>query len=222
MTSGTNKFNNGHWEYHRELDPSTHQGFVYLIINEETTRAYIGKKKYFSILTLPPLKGKKRKRKQFKEMPWRDYTGSSAELNEDISTLGKDKFRFLVLDECKTQAELTYTETNLQHTMNVLTDVLPDGTRKYYNKAIGAIKFLPPTIVSEKTREKLRQAAYNLPTDTCPHCGFTCDIANLARWHGDNCKDNPNGNSDTSSGSAASTGQQVGGDSKEQQEAPSG
>lgn len=214
-------FNNGHWEYHRELNPSTHQGFVYLIINNETTRAYIGKKKYFSITTLPPLKGKKRKRKKFTEMRWRDYTGSSAELNEDIEKLGKDKFSFLVLDECKTQGELTYTETNLQHTMNVLTDVLPDGSRKYYNKAIGAIKFLPPTIVSEKTREKLRQAAYNLPTDTCPHCGYTCDIANLARWHGDNCKDNPNADDNSSSGSGASATQQAGQTDSELQETSS-
>lgn len=197
MTAGKN---NGHWEFERDLKPEENQGFVYLIINTETTRAYIGKKKYFSITTLPPLKGYKRKRKKFTEMPWRSYTGSSAELNEDIEKLGKDKFKFIVLAECKSQAELTYTETNLQHTMNVLTDVLPDNTRKYYNKAIGAIKFLPPTIVSEKTREKLRQAAYNLPKGTCEHCNFTCDIANLAKWHNDNCKDNPDGNSNIGSG----------------------
>lgn len=222
MTSGTTKFNNGHWQYHKELEPTSNQGFVYLIVNNETTRAYIGKKKYFSITTLPPLKGYKRKRKKFTEMPWRDYTGSSAELNEDIDKLGKDKFSFIVLEECKTQAELTYTETNLQHTMNVLTDVLMDGTRKYYNKAIGAIKFLPPTIVSEKTREKLRQAAYNLPTDTCTHCGFTCDIANLARWHGDKCRDNPDADCNKSSGTGAGDTQQAGEADTQQQEAPSG
>jgi len=196
MTVGKN---NGHWEFERDLKPSENQGFVYLIINKDTTRAYIGKKKFFSITTLPALKGYKRKRKKYTEMPWRSYTGSSTELNEDIEKLGKDKFRFLVLAECKSQAELTYTETNLQHTMNVLTDVLPDNSRKYYNKAIGAIKFLPPTVVSEKTREKLRQAAYNLPKGTCSHCGFTCDIANLAKWHNDNCKDKPDENSNTSS-----------------------
>jgi len=180
---------NGHWEFSRPLDSGNFQGFVYLIINKETTRAYIGKKKYFSVLTLPPLKGYKRKRKKFVEMKWREYTGSSAELNEDIEKLGKDKFQFIVLEECKTQGELTYTETNLQHTQNVLTDVLADGTRKFYNKAIGAIKFLPPTIVSQKTRDKLRKAAYNLPRETCKHCGLECDIANHTRWHGDNCKD---------------------------------
>lgn len=181
--------NNGHWIYDSEMSPQSYQGFVYLIINNETQRAYIGKKKYFSILTLPPLKGKKRNRKQFKEMNWRDYTGSSSDLNEDIKKYGKDKFSFIVLCECKTQAELTYTETKLQYDMNVLTDVLPDNTRKFYNKAIGAVKFLPPTVVAQSTREKLRQKAYNLPRGTCPHCQYSCDIANLARWHSDNCRD---------------------------------
>lgn len=182
---------NGHWEFEREMDPKNYQGFVYLIINKDTGRCYIGKKKYFSITTLPPLKGYKRKRKKFTEMKWRDYTGSSAELNEDIDKIGKDKFSFIVLAECHTQAELTYTETQLQHQFNVLTDVLPDGNRKYYNKAIGAIKFLPPVVVAESTREKLRKKAYDLPRGTCVHCGYTCDVANLTRWHNDNCRDKP-------------------------------
>lgn len=185
------QFDNGHWEFEREMMPSKYQGFIYLIINNKTKRSYIGKKKYFSVTTLPPLKGYKRKRKQFKEMAWRDYTGSSKDLNADIEALGKDSFSFIVLCECETQAELTYTETKLQMDFNVLTDVGEDGERKYYNKAIGAIKFIPPRVVAESTREKLRQRAYDLPKGTCPHCGFTCDVANLTRWHGDNCRDKP-------------------------------
>jgi len=184
--------NNGHWEFEREMSPKTHQGFVYLIINKLTQRVYIGKKRYFSVTTLPPLKGKKRNRKQFKEMAWRSYTGSSTELNENIEKLGKSNFSFICLCECETQAELTYTETKLQFDMNVLTDVMPCGERKYYNKAIGAIKFLPPKVVAESTRNKLREKAYLLPRGTCTHCGYTCDIANLARWHEDNCRDKPN------------------------------
>jgi len=180
---------NGHWEFDREMNPSKYQGFVYLIMNNETQRAYIGKKKYFSVLTLPPLKGYKRNRKQFKEMKWREYTGSSADLNADIEKLGKDKFSFICLCEAETQAELTYTETKLQFDFNVLTDVLPDGERKYYNKAIGAIKFLPPKVVAESTRKKLSEKAYNQARGTCPHCGFVCDVANLTRWHNDNCRD---------------------------------
>lgn len=183
---------NGHWEYDKEMDPSKYQGFVYLIINNKTQRSYIGKKKYFSVITLPPLKGKKRNRKQFKEMAWREYTGSSKDLNDDINKYGKDNFSFICLIETETQAELTYTETKLQMDFNVLTDVGEDGERKFYNKAIGAIKFIPPKVVAESTKKKLREKAYLLPRGTCPHCGYTCDIANLARWHGDNCRDKQN------------------------------
>lgn len=180
---------NGHWQFSKQMSPESYQGFIYLIINKKTKRSYIGKKRYFSVLTLPPLKGKKRNRKVFKEMAWRTYTGSSAELNEDITKEGLDNFDLIVLCECKTQAELTYTETKLQYDMNVLTDVLPDNTRKFYNKAIGAVKFLPPTVVAQSTRDLLRQKAYDLPRDNCVHCGYNCDIANLARWHNDNCRD---------------------------------
>ena len=71
---------------------------------------------------------------------------------------------------------------------------------KFYNKAIGAIKFLPPTIVAQSTKKKLRKAAYNLPKGTCKHCNYTCDVANLERWHNDNCKDkNDKPNNDKSS-----------------------
>lgn len=183
------QFDNGHWTFEKQMTPEKHQGFVYLIMNNETKRAYIGKKRYFSVTTLPPLKGYKRNRKKFTEMAWRSYTGSSTDLNADIDTLGKDKFDFIVLCECETQAELTYTETKLQFDMDVLTEVLPDGNRKYYNKAIGAIKFLPPKVVAESTRNKLRKRAYDLPRLPCAHCGFVCDVANLTRWHNDNCRD---------------------------------
>lgn len=27
-----------------------------------------------------------------------------------------------------------------------------------------------------------------MPTSTCPHCGLTGNVANISRWHGDNCK----------------------------------
>ena len=30
-------------------------------------------------------------------------------------------------------------------------------------------------------------------TNTCEHCGITCTLGNFTRWHGDNCKEKPNG-----------------------------
>ena len=47
-------------------------GFVYLITNTKTTKAYVGCKQYFSM-------GKKKKKHK-----WEIYTGSSKYLNADI------------------------------------------------------------------------------------------------------------------------------------------
>lgn len=123
----------GHWEYDGTLDPEANFGFVYLIHNLKTGRKYIGKKQYYSY----------KKNKKFKEMDWRGYTGSSKELNLDIETFGKGSFQFLILKECKTRGGLTYIEANMQHKLDALTERLEDGTRVYYNKQIGAIRYVP-------------------------------------------------------------------------------
>ena len=52
-------------------------GFVYIITNLETNMKYVGKKLFTSKRTLPPLKGKTRKRKVVKESDWMEYYGSS-------------------------------------------------------------------------------------------------------------------------------------------------
>ena len=52
-------------------------GFVYMVTDKETGMKYIGKKGFFSKVTKPPLKGKKRKRRSLKESDWKKYCGSS-------------------------------------------------------------------------------------------------------------------------------------------------
>lgn len=52
-------------------------GFVYMIINNDTTEYYIGRKNLYSERTLPPLKGQKRKRKVTKESNWVSYKSSN-------------------------------------------------------------------------------------------------------------------------------------------------
>jgi hypothetical protein len=171
------------------MDPAKYHGFIYLVSNTKTGRVYIGKKHYWSVTTLPPLKGYKRKRKKVTEMNWREYTSSSQELNDDIEELGKEHFEFTCILECRTKGEMTYAEANLQHTMDVLTEKMEDGvTNRFYNKQIGSIKFIPQFPVREETREKLRKRAYELPKIECEHCGIICDKPNWHRWHGDNCK----------------------------------
>ncbi len=93
-------------------------GFVYKIINKKTGEYYIGKKNFFSKRTLPPLKGKKRKRRVTKEMKWQSYRSS----NDDVKKWKEEDIELKILRFCKTKKGLTYYEMKQQ----ILHDVLND------------------------------------------------------------------------------------------------
>lgn len=126
------KTTNAHHWVGRKPDPSKYFGFIYLITCKVTGRMYIGKKQYHIW----------HKRKIAKENNWHYYTGSSKDLNYDIKSMGKESFEFKILKNFNTRGGLSYGEVNLQHKKDVLTTAHPDG-RLYYNKAIGAIRFIP-------------------------------------------------------------------------------
>lgn len=77
------------WLYYNEINhqmidinsiddmPNEVVGFVYKIYNQETREFYIGKKILLHKRTLPPLKGKKRRRVKHVESNWKKYMGSS-------------------------------------------------------------------------------------------------------------------------------------------------
>ena len=75
-----------------ETLPEGCEGFVYLITNLTNDRKYIGKKLAKFKTTKPPLKGRKNKRRGYKESDWKTYWGSSDNLLADVEKLGKDKF----------------------------------------------------------------------------------------------------------------------------------
>lgn len=121
------------WTYRGKIleeIPEGYIGFVYLITNLTNNRKYIGKKLAQFKKSRPPLKGKKLRRKYTVESDWRDYWGSSDRLNEDINTLGKDKFTREILYFCKSKAELSYLEAKEQFDRRVL------ETDDYYNGII--------------------------------------------------------------------------------------
>jgi hypothetical protein len=121
------------WTYKDKLIeelPEGYIGFVYLITNLTNNRKYIGKKLAQFKKSRPPLKGKKQRRKYTIESDWRDYWGSSDRLNEDVNTLGKDKFKREILYFCKSKAELSYLEAQEQFIRRVL------ETDEYYNGII--------------------------------------------------------------------------------------
>jgi hypothetical protein len=111
-------------------------GFVYIITNQLSGRKYIGKKlAKFSKTTVKTVKfknGNKRKRKIRSKIDsdWRDYYGSSPELQKDIEQLGAENFTREILYYCKSKAECSYIEAREQFARRVL------ESNDYYNGII--------------------------------------------------------------------------------------
>lgn len=125
------------------------EGFVYLIYNTTTDKSYIGRKSFFSRrkknltkkeLTLLVDKRAKKYKHVIAETKWQDYTGSNKDLNQDI----KDGHIIIkeILQLCKTKSEMTYYETKLQFTYEVL------ESDKFYNSNILG-KFYPKIFENE-------------------------------------------------------------------------
>lgn len=98
-------------------------GFVYMIIHHDTGQFYIGKKQFHNRIKRPPLKGKKRNRITFKESDWEKYWSSSEAIQTKVLLEGEEKFDRVILALCKTKIDLSYTEVEVQVTLNVLANV---------------------------------------------------------------------------------------------------
>ena len=134
------------WTYNGkqvETIDDEYEGFVYLITNTTTGQKYVGKKLAKFKTTKPPLKGRKNKRRGYKESDWRDYWGSSDRLNADVDKLGPENFTREILYMCKSRAEMSYIEAREQFDRRVL------ETDEYYNGIIN---------VRVGGSDKLRQA----------------------------------------------------------------
>ena len=124
------------WSYNGEEFTSEmiedNLGFVYIVTDKKTKMKYIGKKSFFSKVTKPPLKGKKRKRRSFKESDWKKYCGSSEAVKMLVEENGLDHFDREILYLCKSKGELNYMELREQIIREVL--LKPD---EYHNAFVG-------------------------------------------------------------------------------------
>lgn len=133
-----------HWLYNDELleeTPTNKVGFVYCITNIINDKRYIGKKVFISRRTLPPLAGKKRKRKIIKDSDWKTYTSSSKYIKNDIEEYGIENFKFEILEMFENRSSMNFAELKLQIFWNVLDEKLENGERAFYNENIDRVYY---------------------------------------------------------------------------------
>ena len=128
--------------------PEDCEAFVYLITNNTNDKKYVGKKLAKFKTTKPPLKGKKNKRRGYKESDWQTYWGSSDNLKEDVKALGEDKFTREILYFCPSRGVASYLEAREQFERKVL---LRDD---YYNGIIN-VRVGGSTILREGVKDSL-------------------------------------------------------------------
>ena len=121
------------WTYQGKIVeelPEDCEAFVYLITNTTNDRKYVGKKLAKFKKTRPPLKGRINKRRSKVESDWRDYWGSSDQLQEDVNQIGEDKFTREILYYCPSRGVASYFEAREQFERRVL------EKDEYYNGII--------------------------------------------------------------------------------------
>lgn len=158
----------GHWQTTLPFDDTNLPfGFIYRITNTSNGRVYFGKKQIKRVKKLKPLKGKKNKRHFDIESDWKTYTSSSNDINEDITTQGKDTFKFEIIKFCESKFELAYYEAKIQFDHDVL---LKEG---YYNGIINCrIGRAPDALLKKLAQEKNNSTIIN-------NAGTTTQIQSL-------------------------------------------
>lgn len=122
------------WYYNNKVfdeAPEEYQGFVYMITELSTNKKYIGKKFFWKPKVLPITKTRKRRVKTRVESDWKNYYGSSKELQLLVESNGETQYKREILKLCVTKGECSYYEAKLQFEYDVL---LRDD---FYNEFIG-------------------------------------------------------------------------------------
>ena len=140
MTSMT--LANGHWDYSKQMGTDAYAGFLYLIVNKETGKSYIGRKQY-------RVMGKKRSKGYGKSSNWRVYKSSAKPLLADIKALGNESFDFYCIAEFVDKRDLHYAEVKaIMHYDAIVSD-------RWYNNHAPEIYVPPPWTNFRYRRETL-------------------------------------------------------------------
>lgn len=142
--------NQGHWTG-ATVDPGKHIGFVYIIRDRTTGQAYVGRKQVWMSKSgvkgcksrTPDRGSPKWKQCCWRESDWRVYSGSSKSLLAHFKLHPEHEYEYEVLRTCATKGRLSYEEAKEQWKHDVLDARLSDGSYKFFNGNIQAIKFRP-------------------------------------------------------------------------------
>ena len=170
-----------HWHRSSILDADDYFGFIYLMTNVKTGKKYIGSKQlYFWDGPVGGFKCTDPKdewfdRKAWRESDWRYYTGSSKEINMEISKGNVYDFRFEILEGYHNKLELHLGEIRHQQKCDVLEATDSLGNYLYYNKNISGCIFRPPYSLEEakslREKEVEDMRNYYLKPTPCGTCG---------------------------------------------------
>ena len=138
-------------------------GFVYVIRNIASGQMYIGKKLFHSTRTLPPLAGKKRRRKVVKSSNWQTDWSSSKILAEIIKKEGKAAFEREIISLHPDKREKNFAELAEQIFRNVLCSRFANGERVYYNENIDRI-YYPSNAYDERRTAEHRERLHRYLT----------------------------------------------------------
>lgn len=100
-----------------ETEPDGFVGFVYLITELSTGKKYVGKKLFWKPV-YRKVKGKRKK--SLAPSDWKEYHGSSKNLQEAIEENGKENYKREILRLCKTKGEMSYFEAKEQFDRDAL------------------------------------------------------------------------------------------------------
>ena len=109
--------------------PIDSYGFIYKLIYDDG-KMYIGKKSFWRLKTLQPLKGKKRKRRSMVESDWRKYEGSSKEIPKEVKLISKE-----IIEFANGKQHLSYLEEKYLHSVGIPIN------ENFYNKNIAGRYF---------------------------------------------------------------------------------
>ena len=119
-------------------DIKDYVGFVYLIIELDTQKKYLGRKYFYQ---LRKVKGKSRRQKT--ESNWKKYYGSSKEVLEQIKIKKIYNYKRIILSLHTTKGDVNYEEIKQQFQRNVL------ERDDYYNDNINGKWYKKPEHISE-------------------------------------------------------------------------